>query len=775
VTKSKKTYNTGSNHLLRTCSLILLGSLPGFAQINVLMANGDKERSNASLQETQLAPATVTPAGFGKLGAFPVDGQTYAQALYVSGLAIPGKGAQNVVFLATTHNSVYAYNADSMAPVTMLWHVNLGPSVPSSVLYGPYGDIATEVGILGTGAIDLQRGVLYVVSEVLERGAPMFYLHALDLKSGEERLNGPVAITAAVTTAGSPGNVQFDPQQHIQRPGLLLANNAVYIGFGSHGDSPPWHGWLMSYDASNLTRQLGVYLSTTTGQGGSIWQSGRGPAADDQGNLYAITGNGDYDGVQNFSQSFLKLAGAAPVRVASFTPADWKSMSDNDMDLSAGPALIHGTHTIIGADKIGNLYIVNGDSMGPAGSASSNRAQSVFPVSQDSIFNFAVWSQPGKAYVYVQGEGEGVKCFQVTGSGFQTSPVSVASGTVDYGRIGMTISANGAQNGTGILWETTGDYNDVSAPGTLHAYDASNLAIELWNSGKNPDRDGMGAVAKFVNPTVANGKVYVPTFSNTVVVYGLISQESQVTRPVIQTVANAASYSQDSVAPGELVAIFGSNLGPANPTPLQLDPAGSVATNLAHTRVLFDGVPGPIESTSANQVNAIVPFGLSSPSTAVQVEYQGQVSDPFSIALAPSSPGIFSMNGTGGGQGLILNQDGTVIVFYGTGAGQISPAGPDGAVVTAGSLPQPILSVSAEVGGQPAQVLYAGGSPGFIEGIIQVNLKIPDRAPTGPSVPVVFQVGDQTSQPGLTIALAPPTRQEAPLHRNRGASPKSRQ
>jgi hypothetical protein len=251
----------------------------------------------------------------------------------VSGLAIPGKGIQNVVFVSTMHNSVYAYNADAVSPATLLWHVNLGPSVPSEMLFGPYGDAAIEVGILSTGAIDLQRGVLYVVSDVLESGAPMFYLHALDLKTGEERLNGPVAIAATVTTAGNPGNVQFDPQQHIQRPALLLANSVVYVGFGSHGDQTPWHGWLMSYDASNLAQQTGVFLSTPSGNGGAIWQSGRGPAADDQGNVYAITGNGDYDGVQNFGQSFLKLAGAAPVPVGSFTPADWKSMSDNDFDL----------------------------------------------------------------------------------------------------------------------------------------------------------------------------------------------------------------------------------------------------------------------------------------------------------------------------------------------------------------------------------------------------------------------------------------------------------
>lgn len=745
--------------IIRTLSLIILGCLINRAQVNILTANGSNDRTNANLQETQLAPATVTSSTFGKIGTFSVDGQVYAQPLYVNALSMPGNGAQNVLFVATMHNSVYAYDADSMSPATLLWHVNLGPSVPSITLFGPNGDAAIEVGILGTGAIDLQRGVLYVVSDILQHGAPVFYLHALDLQTGEERLNGPVAITAT----GS-GDVQFDPRQHIQRPGLLLANNAVYVAFGSHGDQAPWHGWLMSYDASNLTQQIGVFLATPSGNGGSLWQSGRGLAADDQGNIYGLAANGDYDGLENFGESFLKLAGAAPVRVASFTPADWKSMSDNDRDLSAGPALIPGAHTLIGADKLGSLYILDTDSMALSGSVNSESGQNAFSVAQLSIFNFAVWSRTGSTYIYVQGEQEGVKCFQLTSAGFDTSPVSTASSSVPFGRIGMTISANGDRNDSGILWETTGNYNDPSLPGTLHAFDASNLANELWNSDMNPHSDGMGAVAKFVSPTVVNGKVYVPTFSKTVVAYGLLGPNGD-TEPVIGAVANAASYSADAVSPGELVAIFGSNLGPANPVGLQLDPSGLVATNLADTRVLFDGVLCPIESTSANQVNAIVPFGLSSQTTQVQVEYQGHLSHPFSMTVAPSASGIFAADGSGGGQGLILNQDGTansadnpasagsVVVLYATGAGQISPAGQDGEVVTADSLPQPILPVSALVGGQSAKVLYAGGAFGIVEGIIQVNLQIPAGALAGPSVPVVLQIGDRNSQPDLTLAL----------------------
>ena len=549
---------------IRPLSLILLAGLPSHAQVNMLTANGNSERTNANLQETQLSPATVGSSTFGKLAVLPVDGQVYSQPLYVSQLSIPALGTHNVLFVSTMHNSVYAFDADAASPASPLWQVNLGPSVPASLLYGPSADIYPEVGILSTGAIDLGRGVLYVVSDVLVQGAPVFFLHALDLTSGQERLNGPVVIGATAAGTGSEaqagGTVPFDPMQHIQRPGLLLANGAVYIGFGSHGDQSPWHGWLMSYDASDLTRQLGVFITTPNGNAGSIWQSGRGPAADSQGNIYAITGNGDYDGVSNFGESFLKLSGAAPVLVDSFTPANWQSLSDGDFDLSAGPALVGATPIIVGADKAGDLYVVNGGSMSQPGAGTQSY------VSGGSIFNLAVWNRSADAYVYVQAERDSVKCFQVTGQALNPNPVSAGANPVTYGRIGMTVSANGAQNGSAILWETTGNYFIPDAPGALHALDASNLANELWNSDMNGDRDTMPPVAKFASPTVANGKVYVPTFGNSVVVYGLLTQgASPPGPPAIAAVANAASYSAGAISPGEAVAIFGSNLGPADP------------------------------------------------------------------------------------------------------------------------------------------------------------------------------------------------------------------
>jgi uncharacterized protein (TIGR03437 family) len=740
--------------------LMMLCSLLSHAQVSILTANGDNNRTNSNLQETQLSPATVNSSTFGKLGVFPVDGQVYSQPLVVSGLSVSGRGTHNVVFVSTMHNSVYAFDADAMSPISALWQVNLGSSVPSALLYGsPYGDISNEVGILSTGVIDPQRGVLYVVADVLQNGAPVFYLHALDLATGVERLSGPVALTATVLGTGSAarpdGTIPFDPMQHLQRPGLLLANNAVYVSFGSHGDMSPYHGWMLSYDASGLTHQVGVYMSTPNGDEGAIWQAGRGPAADAQGNLYAVTGNGDYDGITNFGESFLKLPANGSAPLDWYTPPNWKSMSDNDFDISAGPALVAGTHTVIGADKAGTLYVINGDAMSQSGGASTISA------SQGSIFNFAVWSLGGSALVYAQGEQEPVKCFQVTGSTVNPTPVSTAATAIPYGRIGLTVSANGIQSGSGILWETTGDYN-AGTPGTLHAFDASDLASELWNSDMNQARDQMPPIAKFAPPTVVNGKVYVPTNSNAVLVYGLLSPPAALvlTAPSIVTVANAAGNS-NTIAPGEMVTILGSNFGPATPVGLQLDASGNVATTLAGTQVLFNGVASPLISASAGQVSAIVPFGVAIGTVQVQVNYQGQTSASFPLTVAPAAIEILSA----GGQAIVVNQDGSlnsplnpaaagsVITLLATGAGQLSPGGKDGAVVAPGNLPRLVLPVQAQIGGQSADVEYAGGAPGIVEGVIQVNLQIPPGAQTGAAVPLVLQVGDSTSQPGITLAI----------------------
>ena len=753
--------------LLRLAVLIVLSAALSSAQVNVLTANYDLNRTNANLLETRLTPGSVAPGSFGALGSFPVDGEVFAQPLYVSGVSI-GTVTHNILLVATEHNSVYAYDADQFTPPLLLWHVNLGPSVQSATLTGSTGayyDIAPEIGIVGTGVVDPLQGVFYVVAETQQNGAIAFQMHALDLATGQERMNGPVAISASVATGGTAGipknSVVFDPAQHIQRPGLLLVNGAVSVGFGSHGDGGAWHGWLMQYNAADLTQQIAAFSTTASGNGGAIWQSGRGLAADDAGNIYFITGNGDYDGAHDFSESFLKLAGNTLTLSDWYTPATWQSLSDNDYDLSAGPAIVPGTHMLVGGDKSGNLYLVNGDSMGHLDI--TGKSAQVFGAVEGFIFTFALWGRGDNTYLYLREDDGSLDCFRIAGGAFSPLPVSSTAPMGGAARVSMALSANGATDGTGILWMISGGYQDPSNPGVLHAFDAANLSHELWNSAMSP-QDSLNGFIKFVSPTVANGKVYAAS-SASVVVYGLLAPSTDAALPTVAAVGNAASYDPAGISPGELITIFGSNLGNAAAAGLQLDSFGTVSTLLSATQVELDGVPVPMIYASPGQVSAIVPFGLSTPTSQLSVLYQGKSSTPVSLNVLPATPGIFTADATGAGQALAANQDytlngpqnpaatGSVVVLYATGGGQTSPVVADGSVVSADQLPRPVLAVTAQIGGQPATVQYAGGAPGMAAGVLQINVQIPAGVAAGSSVPVTLSIGGQSSQTGVTIAV----------------------
>jgi uncharacterized protein (TIGR03437 family) len=752
-------------HLIRLIPAITLSIPIVTAQTNVVTANYGNDRANANLNETKLSPGNVALGSFGKIGSFPVDGQVYAQPLYLSGIAIPGQGTHNLLFLCTQHNSVYAYDADSAAAPNLLWQVNLGPSVPSGT-FGDYGAIAPEIGILSTPVIDPTAGVLYVVADTLPNGSPQFQLHALDLRSGKDIANSPVTVAGQVEGNGAGAQddvVVFDPYWHIQRPGLLLSGGKLIATFGSHDDDGPWHGWLFAYDALDLGKAPSVWNTTSKGLGGAIWQSGRGLAADAAGNIYAITGNGDYDGVANFSETFLKMTPDGAALSDWYTPPNWKELTDGDFDLAAGPALIPGTQTIVGGDKAGQLYLIDGTSMGHG---TSGRANIIPAVQSGGIFNLAIWNRQNGAYVYIPELNSTFKCYQVAGGAFNQTPVSASTtgGTDPYG--GLALSANGSIDGTGILWATTGDNTKVTLPGTLHAYDAGNLANELWSSDMSGGNDFLGTFAKFVSPTVVNGKVYVPTWSNAVVAYGLLAAGTGgQPQPAIGGVANSASFAVDSVSPGELVTIFGNNVGPAIAAGIQLDSAGNLQAMTGGAQVLFDGIPAAMIYAATSQLNAVVPFGIKASSTQVQVIYNGLGSASFPMTVQAATPGIFAADGSGAGQAAALNQDNqpnssdnpaaraSVVTLYAEGAGLMDPPGQDGSVVSAPSLPKPVLPVSVTVGGIAANVLYAGGAPAFVEGVLQIDFVIPDGAPSGPAVPLILQVGTASTKQPVTIAV----------------------
>lgn len=494
------------------------------AQTDVVTANYGNDRTNANLEETTLTTANVNPDQFGKLGALPVDGQIYAQPLLVNGVRVGGTAA-NVVYVATMHNSVYAFDADAPCSKAPLWTVNLGPSLPVTVLN--FRDISPEIGILSTPVIDTTTRTLYAVAAVYRNGAVSYQLHALDLSSGSEKFNGPVTLAAQVNGNGDAsqnGRVSLDPLRQLQRPGLLLANNRIYIGFGSVYDRAPYHGWILAYDAATL-RPAAVFNDTPDGAAGGIWQSGRGIGADTDGNIYTVTGNGDYDGVTNFGESFVKLDADLHV-IDWFAPADWKELSDVDYDLgSLGPVLVPGTNLVIGGDKAGNMYVVNRSSMGGLAPEGAAAPQIFAPISFGGLHNMALWPRGTEAIAYIVEEGDWTGAFRIANGVMDTSPFSQTPVTSDWPFFGAAVSANGSSNGTGILWMTSGDHSTAGVPGMLAAYDGLDVTNLLWTSEVNPDRDRLGGFAKFANPTVANGKIYVPTFSNALVVYGLLPQD----------------------------------------------------------------------------------------------------------------------------------------------------------------------------------------------------------------------------------------------------------
>jgi len=739
---------------------VVLFPLVSFAQTNIVTSNYDNQRTNSNTQETILNTSNVNTSNFGKLGAFHVDGQIYAQPLYVNGVTITGKGTHNVVYAATMHNSVYAIDADAPQSTTSLWQVNLGPSVPSSTLN--FYDAVPEVGILSTPVIDLTRQAIYVSAETLEKGAPVFRLHALSLADGREILGGPVVIAATVPGNGDDSNggvLAFDPQLHLQRPGLALVNGSIYLGFGSHADDGLFHGWMIAYDGSNLNRQVAVFNSTANDWGGSIWQSGRAPAIDESGNLYVVTGNGEFDGNVALGDSMLKLSSGLSVR-DYFTPPDWMFIRDQDADFATGVILIPNSNLAVAGAKNGTLYAVPADSMGHLG---PGRSSSV-TTNEFGIFSIASWNSADGPVVYVQNPFGSLQAYQISGGRLSDTPQSQSVSTYQTLSAGIAISSNGTASGSGIVWETTGDIQTKQVPGTLHAYDASDLSIELWNSDMAAT-DSLGRFAKFVAPAVVNGRVYVPTFSNALVIYGQLPDGQPVETPTaIAGIVSGASFSGDAVAPGELVAVFGSNIGPPQLSNMQTDNSGHVTSVLSDTQVFFDGVAAPLLYAVSDQVGVVVPFGTSGPMTEIQVRYQGQLSPPVMMPVVPAAPSLFSLDGTGGGPGAIVNQDGTIngfdspaargsiVLLYATGGGQMNPTVDDGLVTSTPPFSTPLLPIQVLIDGQKADVLYAGTAPGIIAGVLQINARIPDGAASG-EVHVVVKAGSYSSPNTVTLVV----------------------
>jgi len=476
-------------------------TVPGAsAGLNYTTWKNDNWRTGQQLQETILTPGNVNSAHFGVLFSQPVDGYVFAQPLYLSHLSIAG-GTHNVVFVATEHDSVYAFDADKSA--SPLWHTSLIPSGASTVpqsLAG--GTIYPENGITGTPVINPSTGTLYVVSETLESGKVVFRLHALKVATGEEEGGSPVVI--------SPSG--FQPKEQLQRPGLLLANGNVYAAFGSQGDHQPYHGWILSFAATSLA-PAGVWSATPAGTEGAIWMSGSGLAADSGGNVYAITSNGSWDGASNLSDSFVKLSPNLTL-LDYFTPFNQALLSADDQDLGSGGMLLVPDqagafpHEAIGCGKNPAIYVLDRDNMGKFQSGSNSQ---IIQEVDNQVGGTSGHQAPDRCFMtpvfwqqtlYFAGSNDVLKAFSFNASTGRMSSTPISKGSFEFVFPGgqPVVSANGA--GNGIVWVV-----DHSSSVALHAYNATNLTTELYRS------PGLGAGAKFAAPTIVNGKVYVGTAS----------------------------------------------------------------------------------------------------------------------------------------------------------------------------------------------------------------------------------------------------------------------
>jgi outer membrane protein assembly factor BamB len=508
------------------CAFAVASLSPAFGQsVSVLTQHNDLSRSGANPNETILTTGNVSSSSFGKLFSLPVDGFVYAQPLYVPGLAIPGKGTDNVVYVATAHDSVYAFDADSG---TQYWHVSLGTSVPSSVI--DTVNIQVEVGVISTPVIDPSSSTLYVVAKTYESNVQIFRLHALDLTTGAEKFGGPVEIAASSKGSGAMsegGVIPFAASQENQRAALALVNGVVYLAFASHEDHDPYHGWLLGYSASTLQQEQ-VFNVTPNGGEGAIWMGGQGLVADASNNLYLISANsarGTETSAQDYGESFLKIVPSGNTLTVAdyFKPNNYESLNAADQDLgSTGAFAIPGTSYIAGGSKSGKLYLVNTNNMGKLNTTADQAVQ-------EFQANNGLWGSPAfwNNTMYTWGTSEALKAYTFSGGLFETYPSSQGTYSTGSGQTSgsVSVSSNGTTAGTAIVWATapTGNPDSATVGGDLFAYDATNLSHLLWSSTQNSSRDSFGNYAKFCAPTIANGKVYVATDSEQVAVYGLLA------------------------------------------------------------------------------------------------------------------------------------------------------------------------------------------------------------------------------------------------------------
>ncbi len=614
------------------------------AQVSVLTQRNDISRSGVNSSETVLTPSNVNTTQFGLLFSYGIDGYAYAQPLYMPNVMINGQ-RHNVVFVATEHDSVYAFDADSNtgANAVPLWQITLldaahGAAPGASTVPNEdtdSGDLVPEIGITSTPVIDPATGTIYVEGKTNENGGYVQRLHALDITTGAEKFGGPAVFSASVAGTGngsSGGVLNFDPLWELQRPGLLLLNGIVYIAFGAHGDLGPWHGWILAYNAATL-QQTSAFCFTANGIGAGIWLSGAGLSADVTdpvnhpfGRLLVATGNGSFNAITPYSNSMnygdsvvaFDLTNGVLTVTDTFTPFNQETLSEDDLDLgSAGVLLLPDQttgpkHVLIQAGKQGTLYVINRDGLGGNNADSDNVIQEV-----KGQVN-GLWSTPTyfNNAIYLWSSNDDMQAFTFINNVLESSHFTSSDESAGYPGPTTVASSNGTANG--IIWTVQAD----QSPEILRAYDPTNLNNLLYASSQNADRDTPGDAVKFTIPTIANGKVYVAS-QMLLSVYGLLAGNGSVATPSI-------SPASEGFATSVQVTLSDST------------PGSSIFYTLDGSTPSSGSTPyeGPFTLTATTTVKAIATTVSDSPSAVATATYT--LETPAATPTFTPAPGTYA-------------------------------------------------------------------------------------------------------------------------------------
>lgn len=645
--------------------LVVAGASP---QTSVVTQHNDIGRTGQNRNETILTPSNVNSTSFGKLFSYAIDGRAYAQPLYVPGVTMGSGTAQagtvhNVVFIATEHDSVYAFDADNNggSNSSPLWKITLLDSAhgaASGATTVPNGDVSSsditpEIGITGTPVIDTNSNTMYVVGKTKENGNYVQRLHALNITTGSEKSGSPVTLSAQVSGNGngsSGGVLKFDPKWESNRPGLLLLNGNVYIGFAAHGDNGPWHGWILAYNAASL-QQTGAFCSTSNGSGSGIWMSGAGLAADtvNSGRLFVATGNGafnannpPYTNSMSYGDDIVRLdVNNGSMNVGDhFTPFNQADLNGRDADVASGGVLLlpdqtAGGHArlMVQAGKEGRIYLIDRDNLGGYNSSSDNIVQEI-PVNPSTNFSISgLWSIPAywNGNLYFWGNGDNLTAFS-----FANGKIGgiTSSSAENSGFPGATPSVSSNGNSNGIVWDVLSSAYNSGGPAVLLAHNATNVGSTLYSSNQNLSRDNPGQATKFVVPTVVNGKVYVGT-ANFLSVFGLLSPTQQAAAPVLnpggQSFSGTLSVSITDSTPG--ASIYYTTNG-STPTTASTKYSGPITISGTETINAIASAAGFVQSTMSSETYNLLTQAIAPAFSPVA----GAFSTPQSVTLSSDTP-----------------------------------------------------------------------------------------------------------------------------------------